>query len=205
MVLEKGLGNPLDCKEIQPVQPKGNQSWIFIGRTDAEGETPNILATWCKELTPWKSPWCWERLKAGGEGDERGWDDWMASLTQWTWVWVNSGNWLWTGRPGVLQCVGSQSWTRLSDWTEMNWRWLSWKESAWECKSHRKIRFDSRKIPWRRKWQPTPVLLPGKSHGQRSLAGCSPWGCKRARHVLATKQQAKRGKGTTQHHPVGKW
>ena len=81
---------------------------------------------------------------------------------------------------------------------------LSGKEPA--CQ-HRRCRLDPwvGKIPWRRKWQPTPVLLPGKSHGQRSLAGCSPWGCKRARHVLATKQQAKRGKGTTQHHPVGKW
>ena len=61
----------LDCKEIQPVQPKGNQSWVFIGRTDVEAETLNILATWCEELTHLKRPWCWERLKAGGEGDDR--------------------------------------------------------------------------------------------------------------------------------------
>ena len=53
----------------------------------------NTLATWCEELTPWKSPWCWERLSAGREGDDRGWDGWMASPTQWTWVWANSGNW----------------------------------------------------------------------------------------------------------------
>ena len=97
--------SPLDCK-IQPVHPKGNQFWIFIARTDTEAETPNILATWCKELTHWKRPWCWERLKAGGEGDDRGWDGWMASLTQW--VWVSSGNWWWTGRPGVLQSMGLQ-------------------------------------------------------------------------------------------------
>ena len=63
----------------------------------------NTLATWCKELTHWKRPWCWERLKVGGEGDNRGWDGWMASLAQWTWVWVGSGSWWWTGRPGVLQ------------------------------------------------------------------------------------------------------
>ena len=69
--------------EIWPVHPKGNQSWIFIGRTDAEAETS---ATWCKELTHLKRPWCWERLRAGGEGDDRGWDGWMASPTQWTWV-----------------------------------------------------------------------------------------------------------------------
>ena len=66
------------------------------------------LATWCEELTHWKRPWCWERLSAGGEGDDRGWDGWMASLTQWTWVWVNSGSWWWTGRPGVLQSMKSQ-------------------------------------------------------------------------------------------------
>ena len=68
----------------------------------------SCLATWCKELTHWKRPWCWERLKVGGEGDDRGWDGWMASLTQWTWVWVISGSWWWTGRPGVLQPMGSQ-------------------------------------------------------------------------------------------------
>ena len=67
-----------------------------------------------------KRPWCWERLKAGGEGDDRGWDDWMASLTQWTWVWVNSGSWRWTGRPDMLQSMGSQ---RVGhDWAnELNW------------------------------------------------------------------------------------
>ena len=62
----------------------------------------NSLATWCEELTHLKRPWCWERLKAGGEGDDRGRDGWMASPTQWTWVWVNSGSWRWTGRPGML-------------------------------------------------------------------------------------------------------
>ena len=66
------LEHPLDCKEIQPVHPKGNQSWIFIGRTHAEAESPNTLAIWCEELTHWKRPWCWERLKAGGEGPNRG-------------------------------------------------------------------------------------------------------------------------------------
>ena len=65
----------------------------------------------------WKRPWCWERLKEGGKGDDRGWDVWMASLTRWTWVWASSGSWWWTGRPGVLQSMGSQSRTRLSDWT----------------------------------------------------------------------------------------
>ena len=82
----------------------------------------STLATWCKELTHWTRPWCWERLKAGGEGDDRGWNGWMASLTQWTWVWENSGSWWWTGRPGVLQSMGvTKSRTRLSNWTELNW------------------------------------------------------------------------------------
>ena len=67
----------------------------------------NTLATWCKEPTHWKRPWCWERLKVGGEGDDRGWDGWMVSLTQWTWVWVSSRSWWWTGRPGALQSMGS--------------------------------------------------------------------------------------------------
>ena len=80
----------------------------------------NTLATWCEELTHLKRPWCWKRLRAGGEGDYEGWDDWMASLTQWTWVWVNFGSWWWTGRPGVLHSMGSQ---RVGhNWvTELNW------------------------------------------------------------------------------------
>jgi len=80
----------------------------------------NTLATRCEELTHWKRPWCWERLKAGGEGDNREWDCWMASPTQWTWFWVNSRSWWWTGRPGVLQSMGS--WRVGHDWaTELNW------------------------------------------------------------------------------------
>ena len=73
-VLEKTLESPLVCKEIQPVHPKRAQSCVFIGRTDPEAETLMPLATWGEELTHWKRPWCWERLKAGGEGDDRGWD-----------------------------------------------------------------------------------------------------------------------------------
>ena len=68
----------------------------------------STLATWCEEPTHWKRPSCWERLKAGGEGHDRRWDGWMASPTQWTGVWASSGNWWWTGRPGVLQSMGSQ-------------------------------------------------------------------------------------------------
>ena len=109
VVLEKTLESPLDCREIQPVNPKGLWwSW-----------NSNTLATWCKELIHLKRPWCWEKLKVGGEGDNRGWDGWMASTTQWTWVWVSSGSWWWTGKPGMLQSMGSQ---RVGhDWvTELN-------------------------------------------------------------------------------------
>ena len=117
VVLEKTLESPLDCKEIQPVHSEGDQPCDFFGRNDAKAETPVLwpckeLTHWkrvdlCKELPHWKRLWCWEGLGAGGGGDDRGWDGWMASLTRWTWVWVNSGSWWWTGRPGVLQFMGS--------------------------------------------------------------------------------------------------
>ena len=73
VVLEKTLESSLDSKEIQPVHPKGDQSWVFTGRTDDEAETP-VLWPSCEELTHWKRPWCWEGLEAGGKGDDRGWD-----------------------------------------------------------------------------------------------------------------------------------
>ena len=92
------------------------------------------FGTWCQELTHWKRPWCWDWLGAGGEGDDRGWDGLMASPTPRTWVWVNSGSWWWTGRPGVLRFMGSQQ--VRQDWaTELNlpelnefysWLWLEW-------------------------------------------------------------------------------
>ena len=79
----------------------------------------NTLATWCEELTHLKRPWCWERLRAGREGDTRGWDCWMASPTQWTWVWVDSGSWWWTVRPGMLQSMVSQ---------RVRYDWVNWTE-----------------------------------------------------------------------------
>ena len=103
--VEKTLASPLDCKEIKPVNPKVlNIHW----KDWCWSWSSNTLATWCKELSLWKRPWCWERLKAGGEGDDRGWDDRMASPTQWTWVWVSSRSWWWTGKPCVLQSMASQ-------------------------------------------------------------------------------------------------
>ena len=79
----------------------------------------STLAILCEELTHWKRPWCWERLKAGEEGDDRGWDGWMASPTQWIWVWVGSGNWWWTRRPGMLQAMGLQR-------VRHDWAWTDW-------------------------------------------------------------------------------
>ena len=96
--------------------------WATVHRVTKESDMTAIYTppTWCDELTHWKRPWCWERLKAGGEGDDRGWDGWMASPTQWTWVWVDSGSWWWTGRPGMLRFMGSQR--VRHDWaTELNW------------------------------------------------------------------------------------
>ena len=103
VVLEKTLESPLDCKAIQPVNLKGNQYWMFIGRADAEA--PILWSPGAKNWLIRFRPWCWERLKAGREGDDRGWDVWMASLT---WVWASSGSWWWTGKPGMLQSIGSQ-------------------------------------------------------------------------------------------------
>ena len=114
VVLEKTLESPLDCKEIQPVHPKGNQSWIFIGRTDAEAEVP-ILFHLIGRADSLERTLSWERLKAGQEEDDRGWNGWMASPTHWTWVWASSGRWRRTGKPGVLQSVGSQR--AGHDWT----------------------------------------------------------------------------------------
>ena len=118
VVLEKTLESPLDCKEIQPVQPKGNQSWMFteLNWTDAEAETPILWLPDAKNWLIWKDPDAGKDWRQEDKG-MTGWDGWMESPTQQTWVWINSRSWWWTGRPGVLQSKGSQI-VRL-DW--VNW------------------------------------------------------------------------------------
>ena len=118
VVLEKTLESPLDCKEIQPVHPKGDQFWVFVGRTETEAKTPIL---WPPDEKSWlirKDP------DAGKDWmQEKKWtteDGWMASPMQWTWVWVGSRSWWWTGKPGVLQSIELQ---RVGhNWaTELNW------------------------------------------------------------------------------------
>ena len=135
-----GLWRKLRAEELMLLNcGVGEDSWESLGQQEHQTSQPwrksilnihwkdgcwswnsNTLATWCKGLTHLKRPWCWERLKAGGEGDDRRWDGWMASPTQCTWIWVSSGSWWWTGRSGVLQSTGSK---RVGhDWaTELIW------------------------------------------------------------------------------------
>ena len=121
VVLEKTLESPLDCKEIQQsILKEISPGCSLEGLMLKLKRNSSTLATSCEELTHWERPWCWEGLGAGGEGDERGWDGWMASPTPWTWIWVNCGSWWWTGRPGVLQFmvlqrVGHDWATELTD------------------------------------------------------------------------------------------
>ena len=117
VAMEKTLESPLDCKEIHPVHSERDQPWDFFGKNEAKAPL-----LWPPHAKSWLigKDWCWEGLGAGGEGDDRGWDGWMASLTWWMWVWVNFGSWWWIGRPGVLRFMGSQR--VRHDWmTELNW------------------------------------------------------------------------------------
>ena len=120
VVLEKTLESPLDCKEIQPVHSEGDQPWDFFGGNDAEAETPVLWPPHAKSWLIGKDSDAGRDWGQEEKGTTRGWDGWMASPTRWTWVWVNSGCWWWTGRLGVLRFMGSQ---RVGhDWaTELNW------------------------------------------------------------------------------------
>ena len=141
-MLEKTLESPLDCKEIKPVHPKRNQVLNIHWKDWCWSLNSNTLATWCEELTYLKRPWCWERLKVG-EVYVRGWDGWMASLTQRTWVWVSSRSWWWTGKPDILQSMGAQR--AGHDWmTELNWIELNWTEGWVDFREA-----DVQKVEWR--------------------------------------------------------
>ena len=141
VVLKKTLESPLDSKD--PTSPSQRKSVLGVHWKDwCWSWNSNTLATWCKGLTHWKRPWCWERLKAGGGGEDREWDGWMASLTQWTWVWASSRSWWWTGKPGVLQSMGSQRVghdrvTELTNWIEpahgILWNYCSLETPKYHC------------------------------------------------------------------------
>ena len=114
-----------------PTSPSSRKSVLNIHWKDwCWSWNSNTLATWCEELTCLKRPWCWERLQARGEGNNRGWDGWMASLTQWTWVWVNPGSWRSTRKPGMLQSKGSQrvrhNWADLNPFLGKLFKLLGW-------------------------------------------------------------------------------
>ena len=120
VLLEKTLESPLDSKEIQPVHPKGSHSWIFVGRIDAEAETPIL---WPPNVKNWlirKDPDAGKDWRQEEKGTT-GWDGWMASSTQWTSVWASWGSWWWTGKPGVLQSMGSQ---RVDTIKQLNWNYM---------------------------------------------------------------------------------
>ena len=146
MLLNHGVGeDSWESLGLQgdPTSPSSRKSVLSVHWQDwCWSWNSSTSATWCKELTRWKRPWCWERWKTGGEGDDRGWDGWMASPTQWTWVWVDSGNWWWTRRPGMLQSMGSQrvgqDWETDLNWTDEEKEGRSREENALRQSYHRK-------------------------------------------------------------------
>ena len=156
-----------------PINTKGNQPYIFTGRTDAEIEAPIIWQLDAKSWLIWKRPWCWERLRAG-EGGSRQWDGWLTSLTQWTWVWANSCRWWKTEKPGVLQSMGLQ---RVGhDYTTEQWHrfpgssdgkkkkknlpaiWEIWP-LGWEDPLEKGMATHSSMLAWRTPWTEEPGLL----------------------------------------------
>ena len=151
MLLNCGAGGD-SCESLglqgDPISPFWRRPDLGVHWKDwCWGWNSNTLATSCKELTHWKRPWYWEGFRAGGEGDGREWDGWMASPTQWTWVWVRSGSLWWTGRPGMPRFMGSQRvWY---DWaTELNW--LSVYTPPWDTSKFKKNKDSS----WSQSAQP---------------------------------------------------
>ena len=153
MLLNCGVGeDSWESLRLQgdPTSPSWRRPVLGVHWKDCWSWNSNTLATWCEELTHWKRPWCWERLRAG-EGDKRGWDGWMASPTQWTWVWVNPGSWWWTGRPGELRSTGLQR--VRHDWvTELMFfsvsRSWSWIRASLYCQIDRIVHHKSEFSVW---------------------------------------------------------
>ena len=173
VVLEKTLESPWDCKEIQPVHPKGNQSWIFLGRTDPEAKTPILWPPDVKNWPIWEDPdagkvWRWKE-KGTTEDEMVGWHHQLMDMS------LSKSQELVIDR--VAWCAAihgvSKSWTRLSDWTEVNLCGTSGKESVCQCRKHKSCQFDPwvRKIPRWRTWQPTSVFLSGESPWTEELGG----------------------------------
>ena len=162
MLLNCGVGeDSWESLELQgdPTCPFWRRSALgFLWKEWCWSWNSNTLATSCKELTHWKRLWCWEGLGAGGEGNDRGWDGWMASLTQWTWVWVNSGSWWWTGRPGVLRFLGSQrvghNWATELNWTDHPLQGSLVTQTLKNLPAIQLPGFNPwiGKMPWRRAW-----------------------------------------------------
>ena len=122
VVLEKTLESPRDWKEIKPVNRKGNQSWIFIGKTDAKAEAPILgYLMWITDSL--EKTLILGKIEGRKRRVDREWDGWMSTATRWTWIWVSSRSWWWTGKSGVLQSMGLQrhDWVIELNWTELNW------------------------------------------------------------------------------------
>ena len=155
MVLEKTLESPLDCKEIQTVHSEGDQPWDFFGKNDAKAETPVL---WPPHAKSWLIGKNSDAGRDWGQEEkrDRGWDGWMASLTRWTWIWVNSGSWWWTGRPGMLWFMGSQrvghDWATelsLTEYTQEESEWLF----RWKINNYKQgIKYKYHSIIWRWAW-----------------------------------------------------
>ena len=168
VVLEKILQSPLDCKKIKPVNPKRNQSWIFIGRIDAEVETPILWLPDAKNWLTGKDPDAgkdWRQEEKGIAEDEMvGWHFWLDGYEFEQVVGVGEGQ-------GGLACCSPWDWKESDATEQLNWTSVGVK-SAWSAED---VHPSIRKTPWRRKWKPTPVFLPGESYWLSYLVGCSPW------------------------------
>ena len=207
VVLEKTLESPLDSKEIKPVNPKGNQSWIFIGRTDAEAKAPILWPPDAKNWLIGKDPDAgkdWRQKDKGETEDEMvGWHHWLNGHGFEQTLGDSGGQrilagcspgasavlidfWMGAGRQRGQAMIKSWNFQPYShsldkrEGLEMKLVIVHAYQSTCQCRRHKWPRFDPwvRKIPWRRKWQLAPVFLPGELHGHRSLKGYSPGGCK---------------------------